>query len=469
MTQTGHSTKILATLGDHTGTAEMVTKLVQAGVNMLRLNFSHGTQDDHAKRIKAIREVEEQLGQPIGILADLQGPKYRIGVMEDDVIITEGEEVTFTLDDVVGTKTRICLPHADIMKAMMPKTTIVMDDGKLRLTVASVSDAQFTAKVVTGGPVKSRKGVNVPDVVLDTKPLTDKDLSDLSFALDQGVDGVALSFVQRASDVIEAKALIKDRAFLISKIEKPAALDDIDDIIAASDAIMIARGDLGVELPSEVVPSVQKRLIRKCRLVGKPVVVATQMLESMITAPTPTRAEASDVATAVFDGADTVMLSAETAAGAYPVEAVSIMSRIITTTEAHIASHPDDGPSQLQVEPSIYHAVAQSAVKLADDIQAAALVVFTASGNTAVRVARERPAMPFVVMTPDPKVQRRLTMLWGAKTAAQAETDYESAIQLASDHVRTTGMGRMGEQIVVVAGMPFGKAGTTNSMRVVEL
>ena len=462
-------TKILATIGDHTGTEEMLEKLVESGVNMIRLNFSHGTQADHAKRVKAVRAVAQRTGKPIGILADLQGPKYRIGPVKEGVILQEGQEFIFTLDEIEGDEQRVHLPHDDIFRVILPKTTILMDDGKLRLTVSKVDSRYFTAIVQTGGPLKSRKGVNVPDVVLDTKPLTDKDLSDLDFALAQGVDGIALSFVQRASDVIEAKALIKGRAFVLSKIEKPAALDDIDDIIAASDAIMIARGDLGVELPAEVVPSVQKRLLHKCRQVGKPVVVATQMLESMIDAPAPTRAEASDVANAVFDGADTVMLSAETAAGAYPIEAVSIMSRILANTEAHIAANPQDGPARLDVEPSVYHAVAQSAVKLAGDISAAALVVFTATGNTAVRVARERPQLPLIVMTPEAHVQRRLTMLWGAQSYLQAETDYETAVEEARQLILSEKIGHSGQQIIVVAGIPFGKSGSTNSMRVVDL
>ena len=464
-----HDTKILATIGDKTGTAEMLEKLVESGINMVRLNFSHGTQKENAARIKLIREVEKKTSQPLGILADMQGPKYRIGVMKDGVVLREGQEFIFTTEECEGDENRVFLPHDDIFQAILPKTTILMDDGKLRLTVSKVDNGAFTAIVQTGGSLTSRKGVNVPDVVLNTKPLTDKDLSDLDFALAQGVDGIALSFVQRASDVIDAKALIKGRAFVMSKIEKPAALDDIDDIIAASDAIMIARGDLGVELPAEFVPSVQKRLLRKCRQVGKPVVVATQMLESMIESPTPTRAEASDVANAVFDGADTVMLSAETAAGAYPIEAVSIMAKIIANAEAHIAKHPQDGPAQLMVEPSVYHAVAQAAVKLADDIKAVALVVFTATGNTAVRLARERPSLPLIVMTPELDVQRRLSMLWGARSYLQGETDYETAVEEARQLVLAEKIGSTGQQIIVVAGIPFGKSGSTNSMRVVDL
>ena len=464
-----HYTKILATIGDVSGSEEMVETLMNEGVNMFRLNFSHGTQDEHAKRIKAIRAVEKKTGKPLGILADLQGPKYRVGLVMDDIILEQGQEFEFTSHECEGDNHRVFLPHGDIFRVILPKTRILMDDGKLQFRVTSVSADTITTIVEAGGALKSKKGVNVPDVVLDTKPLTEKDLSDLAFALDNGVDGVALSFVQRASDVIEAKALIKGRAFILSKIEKPAALDDIDDIIQASDAIMIARGDLGVELPAEIVPSVQKTLLLKCRKVGKPVVVATQMLESMITAPTPTRAEASDVANAVFDGADTVMLSAETAAGAYPAEAVSIMKRIIVNSEAHIAKHPQDGPAILDVEPSVYHAVAHSSVKLADDIDAAALVVFTATGNTAIRVARERPRRPFVVMTPNPDVQRRLTMLWGVQSYLQEETDYETAVSEARQLVLDQKIGGMGQKIIVVAGIPFGQSGSTNSLRVVDL
>lgn len=315
----------------------------------------------------------------------------------------------------------------------------------------------------------SRKGVNIPDVKLATSPLTEKDLSDLDFALSQGVDWVALSFVQSASDVLQARTIIGDRALLMSKIEKPAALDEIDDIIQASDGIMVARGDLGVELPPEQVPSVQKNLVGKCRQIGKPVLVATQMLESMIHAPTPTRAEASDVATAVFDGADAVMLSAETAAGKYPEEAVKIMARIVAAAEGHIRKHPHDGPKRMPIEQTVYHAVAHAAAGLASAVDAQALVAFTASGNTAVRIARERPGMPFIVFTPSLDVSRRLALLWGAQTLMQAETGYEEAIDEASTALQAKGILSGGDAMVVVAGMPFGLAGSTNSMRVVQI
>jgi len=345
-----------------------------------------------------------------------------------------------------------------------------MDDGKLIFRVASVETNKFVADVLVGGPLKSRKGVNLPDIILDTSPFTQKDLDDLNYALGKGVDWVALSFVQRASDVIAARTIVGKRAVLMSKIEKPAALNDLTDIIAASDGVMVARGDLGVELPPEHLPGWQKTIISKCRMVGKPVVVATQMLESMIDAPAPTRAEASDVAGAVFDGADAVMLSAETAVGQYPVESVEFMARIVSSAEAHIRSDPTSGPGELPVEKSVYHAVARTSVGLAETVEAKVMVAFSSSGNTAVRIARERPGIPFLVMTPHLEVQRKLCLFWGTYTAVSAYSDdFESAITEAIAEIRKRGMAGTGQQVVVVAGMPFGIVGTTNSMRVVTL
>jgi len=312
--------------------------------------------------------------------------------------------------------------------------------------------------------------VNLPDIILDTNPLTEKDLNDLEFALKKGVDWVALSFVQRVNDVVAARTIIGKQAGIMAKIEKPAALDDLHNIIDAVDGVMVARGDLGVELPPEQVPGWQKTIISKCRMIGKPVIVATQMLESMIEAPTPTRAEASDVAGAVFDGADAVMLSAETAAGRYPIEAVEFMSRIVIEAESHIAKHPESGPGQLPVEHSVYHAVARTSVSLAETVEAKVMVAFSSSGNTALRIARERPSIPFLVMTPNLNVQRRLGLLWGTRTAASAfSEDFESAITEAIDEIKSRDLAGRGQQIVVVAGMPFGIEGTTNSMRVVTL
>ena len=463
------STKIVATLGTVSSCPEMLTSLTAAGVNVFRLNFSHGTREEQGLRIDAIRALEAKTGVPTCILADLQGPKFRVGEIAKGTIVQADERITFDLDTKKGNANVVGLPHEEIFKAIYPGARLLMDDGKLVFRVVSVDTNKFVADVLVGGPLKSRKGVNLPDMTLDTTPLTPKDLDDLNYALDKGVDW-ALSFVQRASDVIAARTIVGKRAVLMSKIEKPAALNELSDIIAASDGIMVARGDLGVELPPEHLPGWQKTIISKCRLVGKPVVVATQMLESMIDAPTPTRAEASDVAGAVFDGADAVMLSAETAAGQYPVESVKFMARIVSSAEAHVRSDPTSGPGELPVEKSVYHAVARTSVGLAETVEAKVMVAFSSSGNTAVRIARERPGIPFLVMTPHLEVQRKLCLLWGTYTAASAYSDdFESAITEAIFEIRKRRMAGTGQQVVIVAGMPFGIVGTTNSMRVVTL
>jgi pyruvate kinase len=464
------STKIVATIGNVSSSPDKLRALSDAGVDVFRLNFSHGTQADQGVRIDAIRAMEKQTGKPSCILADLQGPKFRVGKVDDDVVVAAGSQILFDMKPDTGNATRVGLPHPEIFKSMYPGARLLMDDGKLVFQVAEIDDASFTAEILVGGPLKSNKGVNLPDIVLDTNPLTKKDLDDLEFALSKGVDWVALSFVQRVSDIIAARTIIGKKAGIMAKIEKPAALDDLDNIIGAVDGVMVARGDLGVELPPEQVPGWQKTIISKCRMIGKPVVVATQMLESMIDAPTPTRAEASDVAGAVFDGADAVMLSAETAAGHYPIESVQFMSRIVTEAESHICQHPGSGPGKLPVETSVYHAVARTSVVLAETVEATVMVAFSSSGNTALRIARERPSIPFLVMTPNLHVQRRLGLLWGTRTAASAfSEDFESAITEAIEEIKNRDLAGRGQQIVVVAGMPFGIEGTTNSMRVVTL
>ena len=468
------STKIIATLGPASSSEQVIETLARAGANLFRLNFSHGAHDEQALRVQAIRSVEQRLGWPIGILADLQGPKYRIGKLETPLSLTAGQDVCFYLPDhpvpdLSESLPAIPLPHADIFSSLQPKSTLLMDDGKLKFTVTALGAHHAVARLHHAGRLSSQKGVNLPDVTLDVTPLTEKDRTDLAFALDQNVDYIALSFVQRASDILEAKSLIVGRAQIIAKIEKPSALTEIDQIIQATDAVMVARGDLGVELPAAHVPAIQKQLVAKCRQVGKPVIVATQMLESMITSPAPTRAEASDVAGAVFEGADAVMLSAESAVGDYPEQAVSMMAEIACAAEAHIRENPHDGPARLAVEPSVYHAVAEAAVRLAQTIEAAAIVAFTASGNTAVRLARERPSQPLLVLSPEPAVERRLSLLWGTQTAHQDETSYEQAVDEAVAQVKQRGLARTGESIVLVSGMPFGLAGTTNALRVVTI
>ena len=464
------ATKIVATIGTNSGTPEALRALLEAGVNVFRLNFSHGTQGEQAERIRAIRALEEEAGQPVCILADLQGPKHRVGPVEDGVVLAAGDSLVFDRSSDVGNASRVGLPHPEIFAALQPGARLLIDDGKLVLRVKSIGDDSFTTTVEVGGPLSSRKGVNLPDLVLDSPPLTEKDRSDLAFALDCGVDWVALSFVQRARDVIEAKAAIDGRAALMSKIEKPAALAELSDIVTASDGVMVARGDLGVELPPEDVPGWQKRIVAECRMVGKPVVVATQMLESMITNPTPTRAEASDVAGAVFDGADAVMLSGETAVGKYPVETVQMMGRIIAAAEGHIMAHPENAPPKLPTEPSLYHAVALATVSLAETVGAEVIVAFSTSGNTAVRIARERPRIPFLVLSPFVEVRRRLAILWGTQTAGSTITeDFEAAIAEGVAEIGNRGIAAAGAHVVIVAGMPFGIAGTTNSIRVATI
>jgi pyruvate kinase len=468
------ATKIIATLGPASADPEIIEALARAGANLFRLNFSHGSHEDHASRVRSIRSVEEKLGRSLGILADLQGPKFRIGALDTPIELTAGQGLCLYLPErgipeVASKMAAAPLPHREIFAALSPKSTILMDDGKIKVCVDKLGTDYALTRIVQGQTLSSKKGVNLPDAQLDISPLTPKDRADLEFALGQGVDYIALSFVQKASDILEAKSLIKGRAQIVAKIEKPSALKEIDDIIRATDAVMVARGDLGVESPAEQVPAIQKRLIAKCRKVGKPVIIATQMLESMITAATPTRAEASDVAGAVFEGTDAIMLSAESAAGSYPVEAVTMMNKIARAAEKHIYSHPEDGPAEMEVEPSVYHAVAEAAVRLAETIDAAAIIAFTASGNTAVRLARERPKRPLLVLCPDIQVERRLTLLWGAVSAHQEESEYEEAVEAAVKLVREKQMAKTGQSVIMVSGMPFGISGTTNALRVIDI
>ena len=463
------ATRILATLGPASQDRETILAMVEAGANAFRLNFSHGAQKDHAERVEIIRSIAEETGQPITILADLQGPKLRIGEVEDGIVLNKGEPFTFQLDPVKGNKDRVCLPHPEIFEAILPGHRMLVNDGKLQFKVTGVDDGLIHTEVKVGGALTDRKGVNVPDVSLNISPLTEKDRSDLDYALSLGVDWVALSFVQRVTDLVEARSLIKDRAALMAKIEKPQALEILSDLISAADGVMIARGDLGVELPPERVPGAQKDITRICRRVGKPVVVATQMLESMIDNPTPTRAEASDVATAVLDGVDCVMLSAETAAGNYPVEAVEIMSRILHETEKR-DGYFDNLALNMSEGHTTYHAVAESATQLARHIDAVAVVAFSTSGATAVRLSRERPGLPIVMMTPNNKARFRMNFLWGINSIlTELYPSFDQALDGISTLMLENNMGKPGDQVIVVAGTPFGVVGTTNTIRVLNL
>ena len=463
------STKIVATVGTATDDIQKIKSLIKAGVNVFRLNFSHGNHGDHLKRITYIRSAENELGCNVAILADLQGPKFRIGKVKENIKVIKGSTYIFDKKAQVGDFSRVNLQHNEIYESLSIGSNILMDDGKLRFRVKDISKDIIKTEVIVGGYIKSNKGVNLPDVVLNTSSLTSKDIEDLNFILNQEIDWIALSFVQKLRDVEEVKKYIEDKACIIAKIEKPSALKELNKIIGACDGIMVARGDLGVELPPEEVPGIQKDIILKCRQAGKPVIVATQMLESMIESPSPTRAEASDVATAVFDGADAVMLSAETAVGLFPIETVKIMDRIIFSAENHIKMHPGDGPQNLKVENYVYNAVSRSAVSLAEAVNARAVVAFTASGNTAFRMARERPNLLLVVMTPEVKVKRKLSLLWGAYSFFSKVQGYEAAIKEAREIIKIEKLAEQGDAIVVVAGMPFGVSGSTNSIRVVDI
>ena len=463
--------KIVATVGPASDSPEMLKALLLAGVDTFRLNFSHGTQSHHAEVHAAIRALEQEVGRPIGILMDLQGPKIRVGTVRDGKLTVEaGETIRFVLSGSDGDRSAIPLPHPEIFAAVAPGHDLLIDDGRIRVRVSSLGSDFIEAKVIVGGVISNHKGVNLPGTVLDVSPLTAKDRSDLEFGLRLGVDWVALSFVQKPSDVIEARGLIGDRAGLMTKIEKPAALERIDDIIQLSDAIMVARGDLGVEIPHEDVPGRQKELVRACRLAVKPVIVATQMLDSMISAPTPTRAETSDVATAIYDGADAVMLSAESAAGRYPREAVEMMDRIIRSIEHHKMYRSIIAATQPNEEQTAPHAVATAAADLASVIHAAAIVAYTSSGTTAARVARKRPSLPILAITPSREVSRRLCLLWGAHSVLSEDVrNYEEMVERATAFALEEEFASSRDLLVVVAGIPFAQAGTTNNLRVISL
>lgn len=463
--------KIVATVGPATNTPEMLKALFLAGVDTFRLNFSHGVQADHARVHAAIRALEAEVGRPIGILQDLQGPKIRVGTVRDGRLdLASGERVRFVLEGSDGGKDAIPLHHPEIFAAVVPGQDLLIDDGRVRVRVVGMDAAMIEAEVVTGGVISNRKGVNLPGTLLDLSPLTAKDRADLAFGLELGVDWVALSFVQKPSDVIEARGLIGDRAGIMTKVEKPQALERIEDIIRLSDAVMVARGDLGVEIPHEDVPGRQKELIRACRLAVKPVVVATQMLDSMVTAPAPTRAEASDVATAIYDGADAVMLSAESATGRYPVEAVAMMDRIIRSVEGHKLYHSIIAALEPGEEETPPHAVATATATLAEAVHARAIVAYTESGTTAARVARKRPAVPILALTPNIATSRRLSLLWGAHSVRTDDVDsYEAMTANACRHAQEEGFAKPNDIVVAAAGIPFHTTGNTNNIRLIQI
>ena len=463
--------KIVATLGPSSSERATILALAQAGADVFRLNFSHGTHEQHKARLELIRAIETEIDRPIGVLLDLQGPKLRIGTFSAGSIhLSAGQHFSLDMSDQPGDETRVSLPHPEIFAALQIGSELLLDDGRVRLEVLSCNPRQAATVVRAGGALSDRKGVNVPGVVLPLSPLTTKDRLDLDYGLSLGVDWVALSFVQRPEDILELKALVAGRAQVMAKLEKPLAIECLEDIVAAADGIMVARGDLGVEMPPELVPPTQKRIVRVCRAMGTPVIVATQMLESMVSAPVPTRAEASDVATAIYDGADAVMLSAESASGQYPREAVAMMSRIIESTERHKMYRSILNASEPGEEETAPHAVAAAAADLAAAINASAIVAFTSSGTTAARIARKRPKVALLAVTPDQTVSRQLCLLWGAHSVLSQDIhSYEEMVERASATALTEAFAQPADSIVVVAGIPFGEAGTTNNLRVVQL
>ena len=460
--------KILATLGPASSDAETIRALHEAGADVFRLNFSHGSQADHAERYRIIRELEQETGRPIGILQDLQGPKLRIGrFAEGEIYLKRGDAFRFDLSKEPGDQSRVCLPHPEIFAAIEVGAYILLDDGKLRVEVVRRDDQSADCKVITGGPLSDRKGINVPTVLMPISPLTQKDRDDLRFGLELGVDWVALSFVQRPEDLAEAKRLIAGRAALMAKIEKPSAIDNLSGIVELADAIMVARGDLGVELPPEDVPGRQKEIVQTCRLAGKPVVVATQMLDSMVNAPAPTRAEASDVATAIYDGSDAVMLSAESAAGHYPVESVAMMDRIISRTEADASYRPIITALKPEPEPTGADAISAAAAQVAQTISAAAIVTYTTSGSTALRAARERPVVPILMLTSELRTARRLAVLWGAHCVVSPDvSNFHEMVDKACAVAEAEEYAGHGDRLVITAGVPFGTPGSTNVLRI---
>ncbi len=460
--------RIVATLGPASDTKAMIRALFLAGADVFRLNMSHGTRDEQRRRHALIREVEEELGRPIAILADLQGPKLRVGTFAaGPVELRENARFRLDMDPAPGDAGRVSLPHPEIFAALKPGATLLVNDGKIRLKVTDCG-ADFAETVVeVGGEISDRKGVNVPDVVLPLRALSDKDRTDLEFACSLGVDWLALSFVQRPEDVEEARALAAGRAAILSKIEKPAAVRCFDRILEVSDGIMVARGDLGVELPVQNVPPIQKRLVKACRRAGKPVIVATQMMESMIHSPVPTRAEVSDVATAIYEGADAVMLSAESAAGDYPVEAVRTMNDVAVEVEGDPTYREVIEASRTAPRHTVADAITAAAREIAETTEINAICCFTHSGTTALKAARERPRVPIIALTPLVETARRLCLSWGMHCVmTSAVARFKMAVVHAARAAKEYGFGEDSDSIVIIAGIPFNQPGTTNILRV---
>ena len=463
--------KIIATLGPSTSNFKSIKKLFDQGADVFRLNFSHDTKESHVKRFKDIRNLEKKVNKPIGILMDLQGPKLRVGRFEEGpVFLKQGKKFIFDSNPTLGNKFRVCLPHPEIFKKIKKGNEILVDDGKLTLVVKKVNNSYIETTVKFSGIISNNKGFNVPNLVSRNDSLTKKDKEDLKLALKLGVDWVALSFVQTAKDVKKIKKIVKNKAFILTKLEKPNALKNLKQIIIESDAIMIARGDLGIEAPLESLPTEQKRIITACRQAGKPVVVATQMLDSMVNYPTPTRAEASDVATAIYDGADAVMLSAETAIGNYPNESVKMMDKIINKVENDPLYLSINEAGHVKAESTAEDAITESAKYVARTMSAKAVVTYTTSGSTALRAARERPDVPIMGISPNLNTARRLSLVWGVHCIHTSDAkSFKDMVLKAGKLAKKEKFAVKGDRVVITAGVPFGQSGATNVLRIASV
>ncbi len=465
------SAKIVATLGPSSADEATIRALFETGVDVFRLNFSHGTHAEHRARHALVRAVEAEAGRPIGILADLQGPKLRIGTFQGGaVMLEEGQRFALECGDAPGDRAGVGVPHPEVFAALAPGAEVLLDDGRVRLRVTACTPDRAETEVVTPGALSDHKGLNLPGVTLPIDAVTAKDRADLAFALDLGIDWVALSFVQGPEDIEAARGLVPDDVAILTKLEKPGALDRLEEIVALSDAIMVARGDLGVELAPEDVPAQQKRIVRAARAAGRPVVVATQMLDSMMNAPAPTRAEASDVATAVYDGADALMLSGESAAGRFAREAVAMMNRIVERVERDPAYRRYVDWQQQDPEATSADAITAAARQVAETLDAASIVTYTTSGSTALRAARERPQVPILVLTPSLGTARRLALVWGVHCIHTDDaTGFTDMVEKACALALASGHAAPDQRIVITAGVPFGTPGTTNALRIARV
>jgi pyruvate kinase len=461
-------TKIVATLGPASSDRSMIARLFEAGADVFRINMSHTSHERMRELVAAIRAVETEHGRPIGILVDLQGPKLRLGSFATNpATLTKGDSFALDADPTPGDVRRVHLPHPEIFAAIQPGHTLLLDDGKVRLVATEVSDQRILTRVEVGGKLSDRKGVSLPDTMVPTSALAEKDRSDLEAALDTGIDWVALSFIQRPEDIAEAKKITRGRAVVMAKIEKPQAVHRLDEILDLADALMVARGDLGVEMPLEKVPGVQKQMTRAGRRAGKPIVVATQMLESMITSPVPTRAEVSDVSIAIFEGADAIMLSAESAAGQYPVEAVATMNRIAEEVERDPLYRTIIHAQRTDPEATGADAIAAAARGIAETLELSAIICWTSSGSTGLRVARERPGVPIVAISPKLSTGRRLSLVWGVHCiVAEDAHDLDDMVERACRLAFKDGFARTGQRVIIVAGVPLGTPGATNMLRI---